>query len=86
MGTSVRLSAQEERLVARVAKRRGETKSDVIRSAIVSLAKEDHPHPVRPTPYDAMKHLIGCVSGGPPDLSTRTGERFREALLRRRSS
>jgi len=86
MGTSVRLSAQEERLIARVAKRRGETKSDVIRSAIVSLAKEDHSHPVRPTPYDAMKHLIGCVSGGPPNLSIRTGEKFRETLLRRRSS
>lgn len=85
MGISVRLSAQEERLITRVAKRRGETKSDVIRSAIVALTKEEHPNPVRLTPYDAMKHLIGCASGGPPDLSVRTGERFREVLLRRRS-
>lgn len=86
MGISVRLSPQEERLVARMAKQRGETKSDVIRSAIVSLAKEDHSHPARPTPYDAMKHLIGCASGGPSDLSDKTGEKFRMALLRRRSS
>jgi hypothetical protein len=27
-----------------------------------------------------MKHLIGCVSGGPPDLSRKTGKKFRGLL------
>lgn len=86
MGTSVRLPARLERLVTRLGKRRGETKSEVIRSAIVSLEKEGHAPPARATPYEAMKHLIGCASGGPPDLSIRTGEKFRAVLLRRRPS
>jgi|APIni6443716594_1056825.scaffolds.fasta_scaffold15140_1 predicted DNA-binding protein len=41
MGTSVRLSARLERLVARVAKKRGITKSEVIRNVLAILEKED---------------------------------------------
>lgn len=86
MGTSVRLPVRLERLVARVAKQRGETKSEVIRSLVAALEKEDQTSQARPTPYDAMKHLIGCALGGPPDLSTKTGEKFRALLLGRRPS
>jgi len=38
------------------------------------------------TPYQAMKHLIGCASGGPSDLSAETGKKFRGMLLRRRTA
>jgi len=86
MGTSVRLPARLERLVARVARQRGATKSEVIRSLVAALEKEDQTRQARPAPYDAMKHLIGCASGGPPDLSTKTGEKFRALLLGRRPS
>lgn len=38
----------------------------------------------RVTPYEMVEDLTGCVSGGPEDLSSRTGEKFREILLEKR--
>lgn len=32
--------------------------------------------------FDRAADLIGCVSGGPPDLSEQTGKKFRELLLK----
>ena len=86
MGTSVRLPARLERLVSRVAKERGSTKSEVIRSVLTVLEHEGRAPHARPTPYEAMKHLIGCASGGPPDLSEKTGKKFRAMLVRRRTA
>ena len=83
MGTSVRLPARLERLVSRVAKERGTTKSEVICSALTVLEDESRTAHTCPTPYAAMKHLIGCASGGPSDLSVETGKKFRELLARR---
>ena len=83
MGISVRLPARLERMVARVAKERGATKSEVICSALTALEHESRAAHTRPTPYAAMKHLIGCASGGPCDLSMETGKRFRDLLRRR---
>ena len=85
MGTSVRLPARLERLISRVAKERGTTKSEVICSALCALEQERGTAHTRLTPYDAMKHLIGCASGGPSDLSMETGKKFRELLARRQT-
>jgi hypothetical protein len=86
VGTSVRLPARLERLVSRVAKERGTTKSEVIRNVLTVLEKEDQEVRGGATPYQAMKHLIGCASGGPSDLSKDTGKKFRGMLLRRRTA
>lgn len=86
MGTSVRLPARLERLLSRIAKERGATKSEVIRNVLTVLEKEDQKVRGGATPYQAMKHLIGCASGGPSDLSTETGKKFRGMLLRRRTA
>ena len=86
MGTSVRLPARLERLVSRVAKERGATKSEVIRNVLTILEKEDQKAQAGATPYHAMKHLIGCASGSPSDLSAETGKKFRGLLLRRRTA
>lgn len=32
-------------------------------------------------PYERIAHLIGCVCGGPKDLSERTGKKLRKFLL-----
>jgi Arc/MetJ-type ribon-helix-helix transcriptional regulator len=85
MGLSVRLPAQLERVVVRVAKRRGQSRSEVIRSAIVALEKEEQGPRKATTPYEAMRHLLGCASGGPPDLSEKTGDKVRALLHRRRA-
>ena len=48
---------------------------------VVELAPEREP----PRPYEAIADLIGCVKGGPPDLSQNTGEKFREGLTQKKS-
>jgi hypothetical protein len=84
MPTSVRLDTQIEALVSRLAKQRGQTKSEVIREALMTLVREKgalgHPK----TPYEAMVPFLGCASGGPPDLSERTGRKFGEHLRKRK--
>jgi len=86
MPTSVRLDIQTEALVSRLAKRRGQTKSEIIREALMTLAQQEgnlgHPK----TPYEAMAPYLGCASGGPPDLSERTGRRFGQYLRARAQS
>ncbi len=84
MATSIRLTPELERLVSRLARKRKQTKSEVIRSALAGLAQEEERASLAATPYAAMKHLIGCASGGPADLSQRTGEKFRAVLRRKR--
>ena len=69
MPVSVRLDPKTEELVARLARKKGRTKSEVIRQAIRVLAEgQEGKKPSRP--YDAISHLIGCARGGPRDLST----------------
>ncbi len=82
MPTSVRLDAKTERVLERLARQRRMTKSAVIREAIHIVADKEE-RTGSASPYEAVKDLIGCVSGGPPDLSERTGERFREILKRK---
>jgi hypothetical protein len=85
MAMSVRLDAETERLLERLARTRQSTKSSVLRDAIRLLAKPEHGATGR-TPYEQAFDLIGCVSGGPRDLSQRTGERFRHVLKERAKS
>jgi hypothetical protein len=73
---SVRLSAEEERVVRRYARRRRRTVSGVIRDAVALLVDE----PGKDRPYDQIDDLIGSVSGLPADLSEGTGARFAEIV------
>ena len=77
---SVRLDSETEELVARLAERRSQTKSEVIRQALVLLAQTDASESTEGRPYDTLAHLIGCVSGGPPELSAKTGQKLRDIL------
>jgi hypothetical protein len=86
MPTSVGLDARTERLVRRVAKRHGRTKSEVIRVAIESLAREAAAAEARGTalsPYDRVAPVIGIADSGGANLSERTGKQFRDLLIRR---
>jgi hypothetical protein len=86
MALSVRLDAKTESLIGRLARKRRQTKSEVIRDAVGVLAKQEDHGPEGKRPYDLVAHLVGCVKGGPPNLSTRSGEKFRQMLLDRRRS
>lgn len=84
MPLTVRVDLKTERLLQRLARKRGRTKSEVIRDAIGVLAKEVEAQEATEHPYDTVRDLIGSVQGGQPDLSMRTGEKFRRALADRR--
>ncbi len=83
MPVSVRLDPKTESLVNRLAKRKGRTKSDVIREGLIVLARTEVEMQRRTSPYDAIAHLLGCARGGPKDLSERSGEKVRKSLLAR---
>ncbi len=86
MALSVRLDAKTERLVENLAKKRGQTKSEVIRDALGVLAQRETGGNGKKRPYEFVSHLIGCVRGGPPDLSVHTGKKFTELLRKRREN
>jgi hypothetical protein len=79
----IRLDPKTERLLNRLARRKGRTKSVVIREALVALARVEGVAETPASPYEAIAHLIGCARGGPKDLSERTGEKVRKLLLAR---
>lgn len=84
MPLTVRVDVKTERLLLRLARKRGETKSEIIQDAIGVLAKEVRVQEPTEHPYEKVRDLIGSVSGGPADLSTMTGEKFRRLLAGRR--
>ncbi len=81
MPLSIRLDTETDTALEEIAERRSQTKSEVVRRAIRELVRRE-----RLTPYEMAEDLIGSVSGGPEDLSARTGEKFRQLLLRKRRS
>ena len=83
MTLSVRLDTKTESLIGRLARKRRQTKSEVIRDAISILAEQEKKDAAEKRPYDLVAHLIGSVKGGPRDLSVRTGEKFRQMLVER---
>ena len=84
MPLTVRVDVKTEQLLLRLARKRGETKSEIIREAIGILAKEIQVQEAAEHPYEKVRDLIGSVSGGPVDLSLKTGEKFRRLLAGRR--
>jgi hypothetical protein len=76
MPISVRVDAKTERMIDRLAKRTGRTKSQIIREGIAALAGSQTSLKWQ-RPYEAMEHLIGCARGGPSDLSEQTGRKLR---------
>ena len=84
MPTSVRLDAKTESLVARLARRKGQSKSRVIRDAIHAYAETETAVHEPESAYEAHKPWIGSVNGLPPDLSERTGDKFYQLLIERK--
>ena len=84
MTMSVRMDAETERLLENLARERGSTKSEIIREAVKLAARRRPRSRTARPPHEAFRGVIGSVRGGPPDLSERTGERFRKLLLDRR--
>ena len=86
MTITVRLPRAKQAALARLAKTRGRTKSDVVRQAIELLLERETAGETPKGPYETVAHLIGCAdSGGKVPLSESTGRRF-AALVKERAN
>lgn len=74
--TTVRLDTSTEAILKRLASRRGQTKSDVIRDAIARLATEDGDL----SAHDRLRPFIGVVDTGGRQLSRDTGRQLKDML------
>jgi len=86
---SIRLDAKTASTVDRITARTGKTKSAIVREAIADYAEKACPEKIEKKskgerPYDKMAPYIGSCDSGGMQLSTRTGERFTEMLLKER--
>ena len=85
MPLSVRLDPRTEGIVARLARRRRQTRSAVVREAIAAFEREPAATPSSgATAWDAIAHLVGAADSRGDRLSENTGERFR-ALVQKKA-
>ena len=74
---TLRLDPKTRRQIARVARRKGISKSEVIRQALNSWPEFAD---TSVSPYEQVADLIGVVQGGNPRRSEETGKQFRKIL------
>jgi Arc/MetJ-type ribon-helix-helix transcriptional regulator len=77
---TARLDVSTEATLKRLAARRGQTKSEVIRDAIAHLAEVEGE---QISAYDRLQSFIGIIDSGGQQLSTETGKRLRQILEER---
>jgi predicted DNA-binding protein len=79
---TLRLDEKTRQRLARIARRKGLSTSEIIRHALAAWT--DLQEPVN-SPYEAMADLIGIVHGDNPKRSTQTGRAFTKFLKSRRA-
>ncbi len=67
---TLKLPEELAQRLARVAERRGITKSEAAREALARFVAEPEPKAYGPSALDLAGDLVGAVTGGPADLST----------------
>jgi Arc/MetJ-type ribon-helix-helix transcriptional regulator len=77
---TLRLDEKTRQRIARIARRKRLSVSEVIRRAINGWAERQEPIT---SPYEVIVDLLGVVHGGNPKRSTQTGRSF-AALLKSR--
>jgi len=86
MAVTVRLDRRTEDRLRVAARRRGVTRSEVIREALRAGAKKEKKEASEgngPSMYERWRDVVGIEQGGPPDLSERTGEKVARMLRER---
>jgi hypothetical protein len=78
---TLRLDPKTRRQIARVARRKGISKSEVIRRALNSWPEFADSSV---SPYEQVADLIGVVQGGNPRRSEKSGTQFRKILAAKR--
>jgi len=77
---TLRLDDKTRQRIARIAKRKRLSTSEVVRRAIEAWADKEEPVV---SPFDSIADLIGIVHGGDPLRSQDGGRRFAKALKER---
>ena len=80
MALNVRLPAKTERALNALARRRRQTRSDVVREAIEQFAASNEVEADRSRPIHAWADVIGIVDLGARPKGQTTGERFTEIV------
>ncbi len=65
---SLKLPKHLDEKLGRLARRRGVSRSAILREALARYAADGHAPPG--SVLEAAGDLVGCLTGGPPDLST----------------
>jgi Arc/MetJ-type ribon-helix-helix transcriptional regulator len=76
MALTVRLDPKAEQTLNRLAKRRGLSRSDVVREALARYEAAEVSHAATRRPYDAWVDIIGVVRLGTRDPRHTTGDQF----------
>lgn len=79
---TLRLDEKTRRQIARIARRKRLSTSEVVRQAIEAWAERQEPVEA---PFELASDLPGAVRGGNPKRSEQTGRRFVKLLKERRS-
>lgn len=83
---SIRLDAETEERLRRLAYQTGGTLSSVVREAVAQYGvAHERGSSQGARPYDRLQHLIGVVNRQ-TDRSERTGEKFRSVLKAKRGA
>lgn len=77
--TTVRLDPTTRATLERLARRRGQSRSEVIRDAIGRLAGEER-HVGTDSALERLRPFVGIADSGGRQLSRESGRRFRELL------
>lgn len=82
MPLTIRLDPELEQALDRSARAMGLTRSELARPAIREYCSRRVECGL--TPYEKAKDLVGCVEGGPPDLSANPRKYIIEQIERKR--
>ena len=77
---TLRLDEKTRRQIARIARRKRLSTSEVIRQAIEAWAERQEP---AAAPFELASDLLGVVRGGDPKRSQQTGRRFAKLFKER---
>jgi Arc/MetJ-type ribon-helix-helix transcriptional regulator len=80
MPLNVRLDAKTQRALEALAKRRRQTRSDIVREAITRYATSDAAEASDDSPFSRWADVIGVVRLGARDPDRTTGEQFAEIV------
>jgi predicted DNA-binding protein len=83
MPLTVRLTPKTERALNTLAKRRRQTRSDIVREAIESYTAASDSNTGEHSPYHLWADVLGIVRTGGRDPNKTSGELFTEVVVRK---